>query len=68
MVFDAFTLSLMLAAVALIIGAVYWAILSVGLQEAGDPDESDPEDLTEFEKRHTDRPDVHTEVTTGGGD
>ncbi len=59
MVFNAITISLMLAAVALIIGAVYWALLSVGLQEADDPQESNPEDLTEFEKRHTHRTDVH---------
>lgn len=58
MVSNAFTFTLMFAAVALIIGAVYWALLSVGLQEADDPDESNPEDLTEFEKRHTHRSDI----------
>ena len=60
MLLNAMILFLMLAAVVVIIGALYWALVSVGLQEADDPHESDPEDLTEFEKRHTHRSDVPT--------
>ncbi len=59
MVFNAITVSAMVAAAALIVGVLYWTLFSVGLQEADDPDESEPEDLTEFEKHHTHRPDVH---------
>ena len=60
MLLNAMIVFLMLAAVVVIIGALYWALVSVGLQEANDPHESDPEDLTEFEKRHTHRSDVPT--------
>lgn len=65
MVFNAFTISLfiislMSAAVAVITGSVYWATLSVGLQQAGDSQESNPEDLTEFQERHTYRSEVST--------
>ncbi len=59
MAFTAFTTTVIIGSAALIIGALYWALLSVGLQEADDPHESDPDDLTEFEKQHTHRSDVH---------
>jgi len=59
MILNAMSVFVMVAAVAVIIGAVYWGLMSVGLQEADDPHESDPEDLTEFEKRHTHRSDIH---------
>lgn len=59
MVPSTMTLFAMVAAVVVILGGLYWALMSVGLQEADDPHESDPEDLTEFEKRHTHRSDVH---------
>lgn len=55
----ALTLFLLVAAVALIVGALHWTLTSVGLQEADDPNESSPEDLTDYEKRHTERSDVH---------
>jgi hypothetical protein len=59
MLFNAMTVFVLVGALAVIIGALYWTLMSVGLQEADDPHESDPGDLTEFEKRHTHRPDVH---------
>ena len=48
----------LLATVVLIISLEAFGLLSTGLQEADDPSESRPEDLTEFEKRHTHRADV----------
>ncbi len=59
MFFDTMTVLLLLAAFGMLVGILYWTLRSVGLQEAGDPQESDPEELTEFEKRHTHRSDVH---------
>ncbi|MCA9216686.1 MAG: hypothetical protein KDB27_26635 [Planctomycetales bacterium] len=54
------TISVLVAVfvVALIAGVVFWGLLSTGVQEADDPTESRPEDLTEYEKRHTHRSDV----------
>jgi hypothetical protein len=34
------------------------ATFLVGIQEAGDPSQSRPEDLTNFEKHMVDRPDI----------
>ena len=58
MVFNTFTICVVLAAFALVIGFLAWALLSTGLQEADDPSESRPEDLTNYEKRHTHRSDI----------
>lgn len=55
---------IMIAALFVIFAALYLTIFRIGLQEAGDPAESRPEDLTEYEKRHVDRPDVNTPVDT----
>jgi hypothetical protein len=49
-----------IAASALVVfGALYFTLRDIGLQEANDPVESRPDDLTEYEKQHVDRPDVH---------
>jgi len=58
MVFNTITVLMMVAVVVLVVGLVAWGLVSTGLQEADDPSESGPEDLTEFEKRHTNRSDV----------
>lgn len=58
MVFNTITISVLVVAVALVVGVVFWALLSTGLQEADDPTESRPQDLTQYEKRHTHRTDV----------
>jgi len=39
-------------------GITFVAALLVGLQEAGDPAQSQPEDLSKFEKQVVDRPDI----------
>ena len=58
----AITLLVVIASGIVILGAVYMALLQIGLQEADDPEESHPEDLTEYEKRHVHRSDVHVQT------
>jgi hypothetical protein len=57
-----FRIVLIMAAVLLLgVGALYLLMLRIGLQEANDPAESRPEDLTDYEKHHVNRPDVPTD-------
>ena len=49
---------IMIAALLVVFAALYFTLFRIGLQEAGDPTESRPEDLTEYEKQHVDRADV----------
>ncbi|NNE00347.1 MAG: hypothetical protein HKN47_23765 [Pirellulaceae bacterium] len=58
MVLNPLVVSVVIAAALIIAISVFWGFLSTGLQEADDPSESRPEDLSAFEKRHTHRPDV----------
>lgn len=44
--------------VVMLTAVLAFLIISVSLQEANDPSESRPEDLTEFEKRHVHRTDL----------
>jgi len=53
-----FTISFLILALLVVIGAFYLALLHIGLQEADDPSETRPEDLTKFEKRHVHRADL----------
>lgn len=59
MVLNVISIAVMVGSILLVLAVVYWGLLSVGLQEADDPDNTRPEDMTEFEKRHTHRTDVH---------
>lgn len=45
-------------AVLMLMAVIAGITVCVSLQEANDPSESSPEDLSEFEKRHVHRPDV----------
>lgn len=52
-----------LVVLAVLFAAVFW----VGLGEAGDPDESHAEDLSEFEKRHVRRHDLPPPIDKSTG-
>ncbi len=53
-----FTFLALLVAATVVVGALYLALRNIGLQEADDPTESHPEELTKYERRHVQRPDV----------
>ena len=53
-----FTLMVLLVAAAVVLGALYFALRNIGLQEAEDPTESHPEELTNYEREHVHRADV----------
>ena len=58
MTMTVFTISILIAAMIVVFGALSLALLSVGMQEADDPSETRPEDLTGYEKRHVHRVDM----------
>jgi hypothetical protein len=58
MTMTVFTISIVVAAMIVVFGALSLALLSVGMQEADDPSETRPEDLTGYEKRHVHRADM----------
>ena len=64
-----FPIILIMAVVLLLgLGALYLVMLRIGLQEANDPAESRPEDLTVYEKHHVERPDVHAATQEADAD
>lgn len=52
------TFLVLIATATIFLTLLFIMLTLVGLQEANDPDESHPEELTRFEKEHVDRPDV----------
>lgn len=58
MLFSTESLFVVVATFALVVSLMILGLVSTGLQEADDPSESSPDDLTGFEKRHTHRTDI----------
>ena len=52
-----FTLLALLVAAIVVIGSLYLALVHIGLQEANDPTETRPEDMSKYERRHVHRAD-----------
>lgn len=53
-----FTISTLVVAMIVVLGALFLALRNIGMQEANDPSETRPEDLTKYERRHVHRADV----------